>query len=524
MMENKKNNNEIKNITITIIFEGSALNRDEKVGGNILSIKKLQIGGKTRSFIGKTAIRHYLFSTLKKAFGWREAKVTGQGEVVQFDITQDDILTSPELDAFGYMYTIGGQMGIARKAPVGITKAISLTEWNGDMAFYCNHDLVKRAINQGIVATPNPFNKEEHLSFYKLSFTIDAERLGRDEWIVESYNYDSSNKKLTLTIQTPKYAILKGVEKEKDEEGNIVYKIEDKEIYEEGKILKVSKDLMEFSEKKKEGKTFLKFKSEFLKEEELQKEAQENKEMKEEEPQKEAQESKKGEKRKKQKPNIEVKEYEEEDNLFVFIASKDPEYDENKKELRIEVGLQKIIENVVKENKEEEKKKDEEIKYDKEKKKDEEYEVNRDGVKGSIKIEKVGDKFKVVFEVSEDKKKKRICDILTVIKDGPYAQSSGEANTIVPLFIIAAPVKVPSPIFHPHIDIEEIKETKSYKVKGISDCLKSSWLCENKKVFIMETEKIKCELKDEEKQKVTFDWNEFLKDCGLSDEKQEQKS
>jgi len=371
MMENKKNNNEIKNITITIIFEGSALNRDEKVGGNILSIKKLQIGGKTRSFIGKTAIRHYLFSTLKKAFGWREAKVTGQGEVVQFDITQDDILTSPELDAFGYMYTIGGQMGIARKAPVGITKAISLTEWNGDMAFYCNHDLVDRGISQGLDVKPNPFSKEEHLSLYELSFTIDTERFGKDEWVI----------------------------------------------------------------------------------------------------------------------------------------TEKPEYIDNEKKLKIKVGNNdKIIENV------------EEVK------KDEEYEVNRDGVKGSIKIEKVGNKFKVVFEVSEDKKKKRICDILTVIKDGPYAQSSGEANTIVPLFIIAAPVKVPSPIFHPHIDIEEIKETKSYKVKGISDCLKSSWLCENKKVFIMETEKIKCELKDEEKQKVTFDWNEFLKDCGLSDEKQEQKS
>ncbi|MCS7180103.1 MAG: type I-B CRISPR-associated protein Cas7/Cst2/DevR, partial [bacterium] len=91
----------MKNITITVIFEGSALNRDEKIGGNILSIKKLKKGNKTISFIGKPAIRHYLFETLKKNYNWKEAKVTSQGEVIQFDIIQDDILTSQELDAFG---------------------------------------------------------------------------------------------------------------------------------------------------------------------------------------------------------------------------------------------------------------------------------------------------------------------------------------------------------------------------------------------------------------------------------------
>uniref|UniRef100_A0A7V1EHX4 Type I-B CRISPR-associated protein Cas7/Cst2/DevR n=1 Tax=candidate division WOR-3 bacterium TaxID=2052148 RepID=A0A7V1EHX4_UNCW3 len=339
----------MKNITLTIIFEGSALNRDEKVGGNILSIKKLQKGGKTVSFIGKTAIRHYLFSTLNKAFGWKEAKVTPQGKVGQFDITKDDILTSPELDAFGYMYTIGAQMSITRKAPVGITKAIALTEWNGDMAFYCNHNLVERAIKQGEDATPNPFNKEEHLSLYKLSFTIDAKRFGRDEWMVTG---------------KPEYVV-----------------------------------------------------------------------------------------------------------------------NERKLKIKIKVGdKDKIIENV------EETEKDR--KYD---------------VKGSlIEIEEAGNKFKVIFEVSDTEKRKRIKELLTVIKDGFYAQSSGEANTIIPLFIIAAPVKVPSPIFHPYIDLEEIQETKSYRVKGISDCLKNSWL--PGKVFIMESEKIKCEIKKEEK----YTWEAFL--------------
>jgi CRISPR-associated protein Cst2 len=360
----------MKNITITIIFEGSALNRDEKVGGNILSIKKLQKGEKTVSFIGKTAIRHYLFSTLNKAFGWKEAKVTLHSRnVVQFDITQDDILTSPELDAFGYMYTIGEQMSITRKAPVGITKAVALTEWNGDMAFYCNHDLVKRAEKQGENVTPNPFNKEEHTSLYKLSFTIDVERLGRDEWIID----------------------------------------------------------------------------------------------------------------------------------------KKPEYDINGRTLKIKVGdNEKTIENV------------------EEKEKDKKYEVNS----SSIKIEKAGNKFKVIFEVSDTKKKKRIKDLLTVIKDGFYAQSSGEANTIIPLLIIGAPVKIPSPIFHPYIEIEEIEKSKSYKVKGISNGFKNSWLDENGKVYIW-ADGIKInyeegEIDKDKIEKIEKNWDKFLEECGIKDE--EQKS
>jgi len=475
----------MKNITLTIIFEGSALNRDEKVGGNILSIKKLQKGGKTVSFIGKTAIRHYLFATLNKAFGWKEAKVTPQGEVVQFDITKDDILTSEELDAFGYMYTIREGLSITRKAPVGITKAISLTEWNGDMAFYCNHDLVNRALKQGEDATPNPFNKEEHLSLYKLSVTIDAERFGKDEWVVEGPSYDPTNKRLILTLQTPN-AILKDVEKEEDEEGNIVYKIGEKEIYIDGRNVRISKDLMEStSKKKKEERISLKFKNNYL-----------------------AGETESGGKKSK-KPNIEVKEFEEEENFYIFSVSKKPEYDEEKKELKIEIGLQKIIENVEKGQEENEYK----VKI---KKDDKELEA-------TIKIEKVGNqnKFKVIFEIPPEEKKKRIREILTAIKDGFYAQSSGETNTIIPLFIIGAPVKIPSPIFHPYIEIDEIEKGKSYKVKGISNGFKNSWLDldENGKVYIWaDGIKINYEEGEIDRNKIGENWDEFLKKCGIKNE------
>ena len=331
------------------------------------------------------------------------------------------------------------------------------------MAFYCNHDLVQRAINQGEYATPNPFSKEEHVSFYKVSFTIDVERLGKDEWIVEGVSYDQTGKKLILTLQTPKYAILKDVKKEEDEEGNIVYKIGEKEIYIDGRNVRISKDLMESdSKKKKDERIPLKFKNNYL-----------------------AGETESGGKKSK-KPNIEVKEFEEEENFYIFSVSKEPEYDEEKKELKIEIGLIKIIENV------------------EEKEKGKKYEVN-----GSlIKIEKADNKSKVIFEVSDDEKKKRIKHLLTAIKNGLHSQSSGEANSIIPLFIIAGAVKIPSPIFHPYIYLA--REDGSYIVCGIQDCLNNEWLekdNEGKIIYICSSERLKVQ---KFQRQVISNWDEFL--------------
>ena len=341
----------MKHITVTIIFDGSALNRDEKIGGNILSIKKLNVNGEVRSFIGKPAIRHYLFHTLKTAFSWKEAKVTGQGEVVQFDIAQDDILTSEELDAFGYMYTLAGQTSITRKAPVGITKAVSLAPYEADLAFYANHDLVRRGHAQGLSVDPNPYTKEEHSSFYKVSFTLDMDKLGQDIWLADNYN--SSTKE-------------------------IIFKYKENNQQKEKKFIK-------------------------------------------------------------NQPGISVSP----------IA---------------------------------------------------------------------GNKFKVEFKLDPATKKQRVLAILQAIKGGLYAQSSGEANTIIPLFLIAGAVKVPSPVFHPYIDVR--KEDGQWKVIGVGDALENSWLMKdgNKPiVYIQDCERLKVDSADKEKVKYheSANWEQFLQDLGL---------
>jgi CRISPR-associated protein Cst2 len=347
--------NTIKNITLTILFQGSALNRDEKIGGNILSIKKININGETKSFLSKVAIRHYLFETLLRAFpdNWKPAELTSGQNVMQFDLTKDDILTSAEIDAFGYMYTISGETSITRKAPVGITKAVSLYNYEQDMAFYANHDLVKRANEKGLNITPNPYNKEEHTSLYKLSFTIDSEIFGNDSWIV--YNEPEFSESM-LKIQ-----------------------ISDK-----------TKSL---------------------------------------------------------------------DASFVSIEDNSKLY-QNKNG---NVVIKKIENNV----------------------------------------------FEVKFILNQDQKKNRIKNILNAIKNGLYAQSSGEANTIIPLFMIASGVKIPSPVFHPFIDIAITNG--GFEVIGLRDCLKNAWLNSNK-IFLMGSERFKVNVSDD---RLTDNWDDFLADIGL---------
>lgn len=364
METTEKNNsmnaqNSFKHLTVTIIFDGNALNRDEKIAGNITGIKKLSYNGEVRSFISKYAIRHYLFETLVKSKNWsKDAKLIASGsgdkKVIQFDITQSDILNNEEMDCFGYMYT---EQTFTRKAPIGITKAISLYPYEQDMALYANHNLVKRSREQGQTdVQPNLFNKYEHASYYKVSFTIDTDILGKDTWLVKNFKDQNQNNELEISIG-----------------GN-------------GKKIKYSQK-------------------------------QEN------------------------------------ENIIEYTI----------------YNSHKLI------------------------------------------CQKIGnDLYKIEFLVNDKEKQKRICDILSVLKNGLYAQSSGESNTIIPLVFIAATVKVPSPIFHPYVDIQKGSNGK-IQVIGINDGLNNDWV---EKVYIQRCEKVNID--EEDNIKIIKEWNNFLKEAGLS--------
>lgn len=478
----------MEHITVTVIYEAGALNRDEKIGGNILSIKKLSRNGQTFSFIGKPALRHYLFATLQKAYGndWRPAPVTVQGEVVQFDILQADILTHAELDAFGYMYTIGKQASITRRAPVGITKAVSLEVYPGDMAFYANHDLVARGIEQGLSATPDIYNKEEHQSFYKASFALDMEVLGKDSWIAKNYQDSETNRILTIRLVDPQVAVLKDVQQD---EGEDTYKVgsSEKRIIVDGNSLRVSKALMGVSDDKKKKQKKLSFKKEFLNNVKNRREGTQE------------EEGSKAEKSK-NKPNIVIyeEEFEEDEEFYTFFVAQPPRFDRDKGTLTIACGGEKQI-------------RYESCKIEGNKRV---YTVQ----KGEVIVEKLpSGKCRVTFRLSEEEKKKRLRQLLEAIKDGFCVQSSNELNSLVPLFLVAAVVKVPAPVFHSYLHIVK-RNDGTMRVLGLADGLESSWLAQSAEdnqnsVYVFESSRVSWDAMEKEKsqRKFTNEWENFLK-------------
>ncbi len=130
---------------------------------------------------------------------------------------------------------------------------------------------------------------------------------------------------------------------------------------------------------------------------------------------------------------------------------------------------------------------------------------------GKVSVSKISKNvYEVEFCVNDDLKKTRIKTLIETIKDGLYAQSSGEANTIIPLFMIASGVRIPSPIFHPFIDVKYNGEVN--EVIGLKDAIDNSWLENGCKIFVKDCERLKAEITDS---KITRDWNEFLTSVGL---------
>lgn len=484
-----ENSNKINSITCTVIFDGSALNRDEKIGNSILSIKKLTYHGDIRPFISKNAIRHYLFNTLNRYADWGKTPILAQGsgdkQTMQLNLTEADIISFEELAVFGYMFTKSGEGALTRKAPLGITKAIALSNYNQDLAFYANHDFVHRMQDAGKKANPNPINKEEHSGLFKLSFTMDADMIEKDSWIVDDYSFEKGNKILNIKIAEPQKFVFGNCTEKLDDEGNFIgYEISENDkthrILVEGLTVEIDKGIIQKS------KENLGFKSEF------------------------AYDRKKNSKDKYETKfsfKISPDKYEQLDSgNFSFECTFEPLFDEETRTLNLLSGHEKKISNLNCD------------KYDKGVVKNE-FIFNGEKYKGCKIIatslnEKKPEKgpFKIEFFLSEKKKMEIMTKLLFVIKNGLMAQSSNELNTIKPLFILAGDVKVPMPVFHADIDVK--KENGELKVVGVKDAIDNDWIAGN--IYLQCNERLSMSPVNDER--VKNDWKVFLSSIKLGED------
>ena len=173
---------ENKGLTLSIIFEAESANYGEGFG-NISSLKKMSRGnGYSYSYISRQALGYNIREQLIERLKWNETKVAMDGKVVQYD-KKSSIKDCPEIDLFGYMKTkdnsINGKSN-TRSAPVRLSNAIALENYNSDLDYLTNMALAKRGNFENMIA-----QSEIHKSYYAYTVTIDLDRVGIDEVITE---------------------------------------------------------------------------------------------------------------------------------------------------------------------------------------------------------------------------------------------------------------------------------------------------------------------------------------------------
>jgi CRISPR-associated protein Cst2 len=197
-------------LVLDVAFEGQSLNYDQSIGGNVQQLKKIHMNGRVYTMVSRYALRYSLLETGQRLFGWkladREAlKSIGSGnkKVIQPDPEKlCEVLEYVDLDLFGFLATGeaksknrkragksegeegsggegGGGITIARPAPVKISHAISMEPYKFDSHFNVNLGLARRAGTLGEIQ--NPFQVEEHRSYYKYSVVVSLGDVGVHE-------------------------------------------------------------------------------------------------------------------------------------------------------------------------------------------------------------------------------------------------------------------------------------------------------------------------------------------------------
>ncbi len=195
-----------RKIVLDIVFKGMSLNYDQGAG-NYQELKKItRWDGRQYTLVSRYALRYSLLETLKNmGFDIKLPgdKLTKSGDNNEGALQPDprvlldgSIFEHPELDLFGFLITDTEPQN-AREACVKISHAISMTPYDYDVQFCANLDLANRySKSKGEKVEPNPFNIEEHETFYQYTVVIDVDRIGEIDVYLFSEQKDDKKKKL----------------------------------------------------------------------------------------------------------------------------------------------------------------------------------------------------------------------------------------------------------------------------------------------------------------------------------------
>ena len=182
---------ENKGLTLSIIFEAESANYGEGFG-NISSLKKVSRGdGYSYSYISRQALRYNIIEQLK----WNNTPVSDADKVVQFE-KEASIKDYPEIDFFGYMKTGKNSpngSSNTRVATVRLSNAIALENYNSDLDFLTNMALAKRDNLDNAIA-----QSEIHKSYYAYTVTIDLDRVGIDNIVLDKKGKDAEKKPIEI--------------------------------------------------------------------------------------------------------------------------------------------------------------------------------------------------------------------------------------------------------------------------------------------------------------------------------------
>ena len=180
--------NDIKGLTMTIVFQAESANYGESVG-NVASLKKItRDQGDQYSYISRQALRYNIVEQLGEQEAAVSAEGSGEKKVIQFkaDATIDKY---PEIDFFGYLKTEKGDSGKKRSAKVRLSNAISLEPFKGDLDFLTNKGLADR-LNENM----NIAQAEIHKSYYRYTVVVDLDQIGIDIQKDETIQIENSEK------------------------------------------------------------------------------------------------------------------------------------------------------------------------------------------------------------------------------------------------------------------------------------------------------------------------------------------